>query len=176
MSSKPDSPIRFTPVPVRARCDGWTPARQAAFIDLLHSSRCVIEACRGVGLSSESAYKLYRRADAEGFRRAWDAALAGPKRPRTPQEPAEAPSGNGGGGPRPDHQLPPRSSFGPAPSSPVRPVPAYAPDAFKRAVGARFEQPSTSSTSSTSTAPDRGTNGICPDRRLHQLPRRRPCG
>ena len=67
----------FTPVPVRARRDGWTPARQAAFIAALRGCRCVVKAARGVGLSAESAYRLARRPGAESFRRAWNDALGG---------------------------------------------------------------------------------------------------
>jgi hypothetical protein len=83
MSSTPDSSapaplaLDFTPVSVRARRDGWTAERQAAFIAVLREGRCVLAACRRVGKSSESAYKLYRRPSAASFRRAWDAALAG---------------------------------------------------------------------------------------------------
>ena len=65
----------FTPVHVRARHDGWTPARQAAFIDVLAGSGCVAEACRHVGKSPRSAYKLRERPGAESFAAAWDAAL-----------------------------------------------------------------------------------------------------
>ena len=69
-------PPVFTPVPVRARRDGWTPRRQAAFIFALCESRCVDEACRRVGLSQQSAYKLRARRDAASFRAAWEAVLA----------------------------------------------------------------------------------------------------
>jgi hypothetical protein len=65
----------FTPVPTRARHDGWSADRQVAFIEALAESCCVEEACRRVGLSATSAYALRRRADAQSFRVAWDAAL-----------------------------------------------------------------------------------------------------
>lgn len=65
----------FTPVPVRYRHDGWTPEKQVAFIRALAECGCVIEACRRVGMSSESAYELARRPDAQSFRVAWDLAL-----------------------------------------------------------------------------------------------------
>ena len=68
----------FTPVPVRARRDGWTPDRQAAFIGALAESRNVAAAARAVGKSWQTAYRLRARADAAGFAAAWDAALAGP--------------------------------------------------------------------------------------------------
>ena len=67
---------RFTPVPrTCVRHDGWTPAKQSAFIDALAESGCVHEACRAVGLSRTSTSALRTRADAQGFRLAWDAAL-----------------------------------------------------------------------------------------------------
>lgn len=50
-SPEPD-PLAFTPVPARARSDGWTP---------------------GVG-SGTSAYKLRERPGTESFARAWDIA------------------------------------------------------------------------------------------------------
>ncbi len=65
----------FTPVPLRPRWDGWTPARQIAFIEALADTACVLEACRIAGMSTVSAYALRRHADAEDFRAAWDAAL-----------------------------------------------------------------------------------------------------
>ncbi len=77
-------PPDFDPVPVRRRSDGWTPERQRAFIAELARSRCIIRTCRHVGLSSESAYKLYRRADAASFRAAWDTVLAPASPPRRP--------------------------------------------------------------------------------------------
>jgi len=70
------SALDFDPVPLRYRRDGWTPARQRAFILALGVCRCVLEACRHVGMSSAGAYKLYDHPGAQGFRRAWHAALA----------------------------------------------------------------------------------------------------
>jgi hypothetical protein len=69
--SQPD----FDPVPVRYRRDGWTPERQVGFIRALAECGCVREACRRVGMSSESAYELARRPDAQSFRVAWDVAM-----------------------------------------------------------------------------------------------------
>jgi len=67
--------LAFTPAPVRARRDGWTPDRQRRFI--LHLARgCgVDEAARLVGRSRQTAYALRARARAEGFAGAWDAAI-----------------------------------------------------------------------------------------------------
>jgi hypothetical protein len=75
-----DSLLSFTPVPVRRRRDGWTPERQVMLIAFLRLTGCIDESCRRVGRSRESAYKLYRRPDAAGFRAAWDAALDGAAR------------------------------------------------------------------------------------------------
>jgi hypothetical protein len=68
-------PPEFEPARPRPRFDGWTPNRQAAFIQALAESACVAEACRAVGMSERSAYALRARADAISFRNAWDAAL-----------------------------------------------------------------------------------------------------
>ncbi len=66
----------FHAVPVRLRADGWTPLRQAEFIGHLAQTRSVAKAARCVSMARESAYRLRRRAGAEGFVAAWDAALA----------------------------------------------------------------------------------------------------
>ena len=71
--AKPD--LSFTPVRTRARHDGWTHRRQQEFIEALAECGCVLDACRRTGMSSESAYRLRRRFDAQSFRLAWDAAL-----------------------------------------------------------------------------------------------------
>ena len=75
----------FTPVPMRARKDGWLPQRQVDFIGVLAETGCVAEAARAVGMSRESAYRLRERPGAESFAAAWDAALAsrGPERVTT---------------------------------------------------------------------------------------------
>lgn len=65
----------FAPVPIEPRHDGWTPARQIAFIEALAQSACVAEAAASAGMSRASAYALRRRADAGAFRAAWDFAL-----------------------------------------------------------------------------------------------------
>jgi hypothetical protein len=67
----------FDPIPLRYRRDGFTPERQRGLIVALARSGSLGEACREVGLSLESAYRLYRHPAAASFRRAWDAALAG---------------------------------------------------------------------------------------------------
>ena len=76
MTESPDI-LAFAPVPsASARHDGWTPARQREFIDQLARIGVVAAAARAVGLSAKSAYALRKRAGAESFAAAWDAALA----------------------------------------------------------------------------------------------------
>ena len=65
----------FVPVPVRERCDGWTPARQVAFIDALAQTGCVEQAARAVRMTARSAYRLRQHVDAAWFRIAWEGAL-----------------------------------------------------------------------------------------------------
>jgi hypothetical protein len=75
----PPPRIRFRPVPVKARHDGWTPARQAHFIDVLAATKSVVRACAAVGKSREAAYKLLDRSrgnpEQQDFARAWNDAL-----------------------------------------------------------------------------------------------------
>ena len=65
----------FTPVPRRQRSDGWSPARQAAFIQALEVCGSVAAAAETVGMDEGSAYRLRRHPEAEGFRRAWAVAV-----------------------------------------------------------------------------------------------------
>lgn len=65
----------FAPVPLRARADGWTPLRQAAFLAALALTQSVCAAARRVGMARETAYRLRRRAGARSFAAAWDAVL-----------------------------------------------------------------------------------------------------
>src|SRR5688572_23931391 len=69
------SNLDFEPVALRARCDGWTPARQRAFIEELADCGVVREAAARVGMTVQSAGRLRRRAGAESFARAWELAL-----------------------------------------------------------------------------------------------------
>ena len=70
------SRVRFPPVPVAKRHDGWTPARQFRFIELLAVTRSITRACAAVGMSRESAYQLRDRPEAaRGFALAWRRAL-----------------------------------------------------------------------------------------------------
>ena len=66
---------QFDPVELRSRHDGWTPERQYAFIEALAETGCVEQAAGIAKISVQSAYRLRRRADAQAFRLAWEAAL-----------------------------------------------------------------------------------------------------
>ena len=67
----------FTPVPRQtARCDGWTPERQRGFIEALADLGSVRAAANAVNMTPEGAYLLRRHPEAQGFRIAWEAALA----------------------------------------------------------------------------------------------------
>ena len=79
----------FVPVATRARKDGWTARRQAAFLAALAITGSVCEAARRVSMARESAYRLRRREGAESFAAAWDAILGrciGAERKVTPEE------------------------------------------------------------------------------------------
>jgi hypothetical protein len=67
--------ISFRPVQLKARHDGWTAARQVRFIEELAATKSIAHACRVVGMSRESAYKLRDRSESVQFRLAWNAAL-----------------------------------------------------------------------------------------------------
>jgi len=76
MDEPEDKPlIPFTPVPVRARHDGWTVEKQIAFIEALAETGIGEHACRRVGMSRTSADKLRRRPAGAHFRRAWEIAV-----------------------------------------------------------------------------------------------------
>jgi hypothetical protein len=66
--------LRFAPVPVRGRHNGWTPRRQRLFILRLACGDGPAEAARVVGCSRQSVYALRRRPDARAFAAAWDQA------------------------------------------------------------------------------------------------------
>ncbi len=74
-----DGPSRldFAPVPLaHVRHDGWTEQRQRDFIRALLAMGSVRHACRAVGKTRQSAYKLRDRPGAESFAEAWDVALS----------------------------------------------------------------------------------------------------
>jgi hypothetical protein len=68
--------LQFTPVPSRARHDGWSADDQRSFIARLARGHSVDEAAKSLGHSRQSAYALRGRKGAEGFARAWVAAQA----------------------------------------------------------------------------------------------------
>jgi hypothetical protein len=84
----------------RFRRDGWTPARQLRFLDVLARTGCVARAAAAAGMSRESAYRLRKRDPRGLFAAAWDRVLASSvRRPR--KEPALSQSkGHSRGKPR----------------------------------------------------------------------------
>ncbi len=72
----PPEELSFTPVPLKARRDGWTPERQIEFILALAGGASVATAAAGVGRSRQSAYALRARSGGESFAAAWDVAIS----------------------------------------------------------------------------------------------------
>ena len=68
----------FRPVPLRARRDGWSVARQCAFLARLYVTGSVAAAARHVGMSRASAYRLRESEGAQSFAHAWDRVLTPP--------------------------------------------------------------------------------------------------
>ena len=75
--TQPHVPLSaFTPVPRKCnRHDGWTPERQAAFIEGLALTGSVHAAAKRVGMTTEGAYMLRRAPGSDSFRVAWAEAL-----------------------------------------------------------------------------------------------------
>ena len=67
--------LRFSPVPVRARRDGWTPTLQRRFILNLARGMGAAEAARAVGRSRQTAYALIAKPGAGQFAAAWEAVV-----------------------------------------------------------------------------------------------------
>ncbi|MBX7497016.1 hypothetical protein K3172_14240 [Qipengyuania sp. 6B39] len=67
--------IENADAPEPARHDGWTPARQAAFLRELAATHNVSAAARAVGMGRQSAYKLRARLHGTPFDKAWEAAF-----------------------------------------------------------------------------------------------------
>ena len=74
LEDMPLEELAFTPVPVRARHDGWTVERQKWFVLRLALGGCVSVAARGVGMTQKSAYRLRDRPGAKSFAAAWERA------------------------------------------------------------------------------------------------------
>ncbi len=71
-------PPFFRPVPLRARADGWSEARQCGFLAQLYVTGSVAAAARAVEMTRASAYWLRNRPGAESFAHAWDHVLSSP--------------------------------------------------------------------------------------------------
>jgi hypothetical protein len=67
--------LRFRPVPLRPRRDGWTPALQRRFILNLARGMGPAEAARRLGRSRQTAYSLRERPGGGEFALAWDSAV-----------------------------------------------------------------------------------------------------
>lgn len=65
---------RWVPVRRRPRSDGWTEEKQRRFIEVLADTGLVGLACKEVGMTRTSAYRLRRAPYAGAFARAWDVA------------------------------------------------------------------------------------------------------
>lgn len=66
----------WIPVPRwRFNADGWTVLRQRQFIQELADRGSVTHAAAAVGMTEQSCYRLRRQPGAEGFARAWEAAI-----------------------------------------------------------------------------------------------------
>lgn len=59
----------------QTRADGWSPARQRRFLEVLASSGVIMLACEAVRITARSAYALRTRHDGAAFRLGWDAAI-----------------------------------------------------------------------------------------------------
>ena len=75
LSDLPLHELDFSPVSVKARHDGWTPARQRGFILRLALIGCVSSSATAVGMTRESAYQLRKHPGAAGFVAAWTKAI-----------------------------------------------------------------------------------------------------
>ena len=65
----------WVPVLKKRRADGWTPSKQRAFIEALADTGSAMQAAMAVNMSLRGAQKLRRSPGAEGFDRAWSAAI-----------------------------------------------------------------------------------------------------
>jgi hypothetical protein len=92
--------LEFEPVPRKVRRpDGWTPELQRQFIKLLAESGSPARAAEALGKRVGGIEAIYRQADAESFRAAWDKAVAIAQRRER--------SGGGAAGREPPHRRDP---------------------------------------------------------------------
>jgi len=61
--------------PSTPRADGWTPRRQAQFLEALAATHSVSAAAREVGMTRQTAYRLRARLRGQPFDLAWEAAF-----------------------------------------------------------------------------------------------------
>jgi hypothetical protein len=59
----------------RERHDGWTPAKQRQFLQMLAEGHTITNTCAALGMSTSSAYALRRSAAGAAFALGWQAAL-----------------------------------------------------------------------------------------------------
>ncbi|PVX30215.1 hypothetical protein [Sphingomonas pokkalii] len=59
----------------RERHDGWTPAKQRQFLQMLAEGHTITNSCAALGMSTSSAYALRRSAAGAAFALGWQAAL-----------------------------------------------------------------------------------------------------
>ncbi len=73
--STPDTPAAAPPATPTPRHDGWTLAKQGAFLRQLSATHSVADAARSVGMSRQSAYRLRSRLKGQAFDLAWEVAF-----------------------------------------------------------------------------------------------------
>jgi hypothetical protein len=66
--------LRFIPVPVRPRRDGWTPVLQIRFVIGIARGLSPAKAAARIGKTRQSAQALRRHPQGRSFAAAWDAA------------------------------------------------------------------------------------------------------
>jgi hypothetical protein len=68
--------LQFSPVPVRAQHNSWSPRLQMLFVLALARGAGPAEAARRLGRTRQSVYRLRGKPGAESIAAAWDQALA----------------------------------------------------------------------------------------------------
>ncbi|WP_420145230.1 hypothetical protein [Sphingobium sp.] len=71
----PPLPHTFATPSEQTRADGWSPARQRRFLEVLAATGVIRLACEAVRITPRSAYTLRIRRDGAAFRLGWDAAI-----------------------------------------------------------------------------------------------------